>query len=1477
MFAAFYNPTNLNPTKVTWRLYLKILRLEKFARIMAKSSKTIVHETKTSQESEESMSIAQKTTIQRLKDHLPFLSKAKKDEYVMFSEADDFDLEKVLTEHCEEADAQGIKRRNFGVCFEDLTVLGKNQSYAFKTTMTDILMFPYLIYRSRRERKAPPRRILDEFDGLVESGEMLLVLGRPGSGCSTLLKNLSGTHLGAYLGKEGTIEYDGIPQKDILKGFRSELIYNPELDVHFPHLKVKQVLDFAIACKTPKTRVNDISRKQYVDFNRELFATIFGIRHTYRTKVGDDYVRGISGGERKRLLIAEAMACRGSVYCYDNATRGLDASTALEFAHSIRTSTNVLKKTTVAALYQAGANVYELFDKVTVLYEGKQVYFGSTLNAKQYFEEMGFECPKRQTTAEFLISVTDINDRIARPEMKRKVPKTAAEFQAYWKASPEYRLLKAEIEAYRQKFTAEGTKAMIDESLRQEKQLFQRARSKYTLNFACQLHVCIKRSYQIAMGNSTYLIMQVVAAALQGLVTGALFWKTPSSVQGAFAKSGVVYFVTFYMALVGLSGSTLLNQARPMLLKERTYCLYHPSAYFIADAASMIPLSVMVSFAFTVVVYFISGLDARASLFFIFLLFAFMISLVLGFLFKAVAAWNSTIAGTNAMAGILVLCSTMYSSYIIQPPSMHPWFKWIAKINPVLYAYEAMITSQFHNIDFTCDYNHQVPRGPGYNASNAVCAFDGSRKGSLIVTGDDYLQKAFQYSYGHLWRNFLILIGFLFLFLLIGCVGLELTDSAFQSVDRLSFIRKSKKRASQHPNIEMDEELGSSSGTMTTSDYIVKSSDVSTTKTLVWKDLNYMISYKNSQRQLLDSVCGFCLPGNLTALVGESGAGKTTLLNVLSQRTDIGVVSGDISIDGCLLDKTFVRRTGYVQQQDIHSSLSTVREALCFAARMRRPQSVPDAEKIQYVETVLQILDMEDYADAMIGKPGSGLSLEQRKKLTIGVELVAKPSLLLFLDEPTSGLDSQSAMAIIQLIRTLADAGQAILCTIHQPSATLFEVFDKALILKKGGQTVYFGDIGAGSQTITSYFQRKSGVECSDTENPAEYILNVIGAGATAKCDIDWFSCWQSSPEKTQLDIQINEIISREKDHLSATDVGDLDTKYAIGAWFDFKQLMVRGAIELWRNPRYIMAKCQLMLCNGLFVGFSFYNLKHSLAGIQNSRFAAFLSVAFSSPLINQVISQCFVTKEVYEGRERRSNTYRYWTMIFALLLNEIPYTFIACCVFFVCYYFPTKASLVPAKAGIFFLTFLVFLELFNITFGLVFAYSSPDLQTATVLNSFFFTIMAMFSGGLQPRQMMPHVLRFINTVSPYTYILENLFVSFVRGIVIYCDPDEFAIIDPPNGQQCDAYFANFIQNYNGYLQNPTALSNCRFCLYRSGDVYLKYMGTSISNIGRNFGFISVYIVFNLVFSVILYKVTRLTSWKRVFASWKMKFRRNKQ
>jgi ATP-binding cassette subfamily G (WHITE) protein 2 (SNQ2) len=208
------------------------------------------------------------------------------------------------------------------------------------------------------------------------------------------------------------------------------------------------------------------------------------------------------------------------------------------------------------------------------------------------------------------------------------------------------------------------------------------------------------------------------------------------------------------------------------------------------------------------------------------------------------------------------------------------------------------------------------------------------------------------------------------------------------------------------------------------------------------------------------------------------------------------------------------------EQMDVHEGNATVREAMRFSAYLRQPFDVPKEEKDAYVEDVIELLEIQDLSEAMV----CTLGVEARKRLTIGVELASKPELLLFLDEPTSGLDAQSAWNLVRFLRKLADGGQAILCTIHQPSSLLFESFDRLLLLGKGGNTIYFGDIGEDSDLMREYFARY-GAPCPSNVNPAEYMLEAIGAGITPRIgDRDWKDVWLDSPEFARAKEEIEEI-----------------------------------------------------------------------------------------------------------------------------------------------------------------------------------------------------------------------------------------------------------------------------------------------------------------------------------------------------------------
>ena len=451
------------------------------------------------------------------------------------------------------------------------------------------------------------------------------------------------------------------------------------------------------------------------------------------------------------------------------------------------------------------------------------------------------------------------------------------------------------------------------------------------------------------------------------------------------------------------------------------------------------------------------------------------------------------------------------------------------------------MANEFYNMDIECVSPYLVPQGPGATTEYQACTIQGNRPGQAVVKGADYIKTAFTYDRAHLWRNFGIITAFWIFFVILTMIGMELQKPHANGGAVTFFKRgqapKSVQKAMEKGSIPRDEEnvvrgsdekFGGDDSTSSNSDP-VDQGVARNEAVFTYSNVNYTIPYGKGERQLLHNVQGYVRPGKLTALMGASGAGKTTLLNTLAQRINFGVVTGDFLVDGRPLPKSFQRATGFAEQMDVHESTATIREALRFSALLRQPKEVPIEEKYEYCERIIDLLEMRSIAGATIGKIGEGLNQEQRKRVTIGVELASKPELLLFLDEPTSGLDSQAAFNIVRFLRKLADSGQALLVTIHQPSSVLFEHFDELLLLKAGGRVVYHGPLGKDSRDLINYFEKNGAKKCPPRTNPAEYMLEAIGAGNPDYKGQDWGDVWASSSEHADRSREIEELLGERR------------------------------------------------------------------------------------------------------------------------------------------------------------------------------------------------------------------------------------------------------------------------------------------------------------------------------------------------------------
>lgn len=425
----------------------------------------------------------------------------------------DFELGSFMKEgHFEKRTEAGESAKKVGVVYKNLTVKGVGSKATFVRTLPDAILGTFgpdlyhilsgYIPAVRFGKQGQTRDLIHDFTGVVRDGEMMLVLGRPGSGCSTFLKVIANER-GPYAEVTGDVHYGGISAAEQAKHYRGEVNYNPEDDQHLPTLNVWQTLKFSLLNKTRK------GSKAEIDVIIAALLRMFGISHTSYTLVGNEYVRGVSGGERKRVSIAETLATKSTVVCWyvlsatdlfyrlrltcnrDNSTRGLDASTALDYANSLRVMTDVSDRTTLVTLYQAGEGIYQLMDKVLVIDDGRMVFQGPAGEAKQYFEDLGFYCPDRQTTADFLTSVTDPTERQFRDGYEDKAPRTPEDLEKAFKNSENYRRVLADVDDYEKGLekTEHADAREFKQSVKEQKSKTVSKKSSYTVSYLRQVMV----------------------------------------------------------------------------------------------------------------------------------------------------------------------------------------------------------------------------------------------------------------------------------------------------------------------------------------------------------------------------------------------------------------------------------------------------------------------------------------------------------------------------------------------------------------------------------------------------------------------------------------------------------------------------------------------------------------------------------------------------------------------------------------------------------------------------------------------------------------------------------------------------------------------------------------------------------------------------------------------------------------------------
>lgn len=513
------------------------------------------------------------------------------------------------------------------------------------------------------------------------------------------------------------------------------------------------------------------------------------------------------------------------------------------------------------------------------------------------------------------------------------------------------------------------------------------------------------------------------------------------------------------------------------------------------------------------------------------------------------------------------------------------------------------------------------------------------------------------------------------------------------------------------------------------------------------------------QLRLLKNIDGVFRPHVLTALMGASGAGKSTLLDVLANRKSTGIVTGDIRLNGHPKDnRTFAHVSGYVEQTDVHLPHASVREALEFSATLRLPTTVDKDTRARFVQEILDLVELNRISGAFVGVPGvSGLSVEQRKRLTLAVELVANPSII-FMDEPTSGLDARAANIVMSAIRNTVNSGRTIVCTIHQPSQDIFESFDELLLLKPGGRAVYFGPLGDHAQQLIDYFQALPGVEpIKPRYNPSNWMLETLGKEQSL--GIDFGEVYAGSEPAVQMQRVMKEA--------EAPAPGSSSINFSelhVAPWkTQFSENFKRIWRMYWRSPEYNLTRAAVTLLVAFVFGTLFWrkgDQSNTASGVLDIAGVLFSSVLFLGITDCLTVQHIVALQRTVMYRERAAGYYGVLPFALAQQAVEIPYLLVQAiiysCIVYWCVYF-------AVDAGKFFWFVLYFFEtlLYFVFFGMMAVALTPAVALANVFCALFFGVFNLFSGFLKPQPAMPVYWKYwVPWANPVAWSIYGLSVS---------------------------------------------------------------------------------------------------------------------
>ncbi|KDP33642.1 hypothetical protein JCGZ_07213 [Jatropha curcas] len=1227
-----------------------------------------------------------------------------------------------------------------------------------------------------------PLSILQDVSGIIKPQRMTLLLGPPSSGKTTLLLALAGK-LSKELKISGNVTYNGHGMDEFVPQRTSA--YISQYDLHIGEMTVRETLAFSARCQGVGTRyemLTELARRekeanikpdpdidiymkaaalegQETNVVTDYILKILGLEVCADIMVGDEMIRGISGGQKKRVTTGEMLVGPARALFMDEISTGLDSSTTFQMVNSLRQSIHILNGTAVISLLQPAPETYDLFDDIILLSDGQIVYQGPRENVLEFFEYIGFRCPERKGVADFLQEVTSRKDQ-----------------EQYWARRDEpYSFVS--VKEFAEAFQSFHIGRKLGDELatpfdKSKSHLAALTTKKHGASKKELLKACISREYLLMKRNSFVYIFNMSQLIILAFITMTVFLRTEmhrnTETDGGIYL-GALFFTVITTMFNGFSELAMTIMKLPVFYKQRDILFYPSWAYALPSWILKIPIAFVEVAVWVVMTYYVIGFDPNIGRFFKQYLILMITSQMASALFRLTAALGRNIIVANTIGCFALLAVLVLGGFVISRDNVKKWWIWGYWFSPMMYVQNGISVNEFLGKSW---------RHLAHNSTEPL--------GITVLRSRGLFPEAYWY-----WIAVGALTGYIFLFNFLFILALKYLNPFGRSQPILSedvYAQRNATRTGQVIELSSKgksfQEKGSvsernaSSRTQSIRVSIFNDDHQKRKRGMVlpfqplfitFDEIRYAVDMPQVMKaegitedrlELLKGVNGAFRPGVLTALMGVSGAGKTTLMDVLAGRKTGGYIEGNITISGYPKNQeTFARISGYCEQTDIHSPHVTVYESLLYSAWLRLPSKVNSSTREMFIEEVMELVELNTIREALVGLPGvNGLSIEQRKRLTIAVELVANPSII-FMDEPTSGLDARAAAIVMRTVRNTVDTGRTVVCTIHQPSIDIFDAFDELFLLKRGGEEIYVGPVGRHACHLIKYFEDIEGTpKIKDGYNPATWMLEVTTAAQEVALGVNFSDIYKNSELYRRNKALIKEL---SKPPPGSEDLS-FPTQYSQSFLTQCMACLWKQHWSYWRNPSYSAVRLLFTTFIALMFGTIFWNLgskrgsRQDILNAMGSMYAAVLFLGFqNSTSVQPVVA---IERTVFY-RERAAGMYSALPYAFGQVMIELPYILVQTITYGVIVY--AMVGFEWSVSKFFWYIFFMYFTLLYFTFyGMMSVAITPNPHIAAIISSAFYAIWNIFSGFIVPRPRIPVWWRWYYWACPVAWTLYGLVAS---------------------------------------------------------------------------------------------------------------------